>query len=147
MKPVFCLSLCLLAGCVQLVPLDGVAPTPGKTVQMDLNEPIEFQVVGALLQNLNRIEGTYLANSADSLIVTADYLWSVAGAKHRGYGARLAIPRQRVEALQERRVSAWRTAVLAGAGVGALGLVIFSVEQLVGGDGGNGGPGPGPRPQ
>ncbi len=133
MRAIQCLPLALVCACYNLVPLQDVTPTPGTTVVIELEEPVALQMPGVMLQNLVRTEGTFLANSADSLIVSADYLWSAAGVKHRTLGARLPIARHNAVRIQERRVSTWKSLALVGAGAAALGVALFSVDQIVGG--------------
>lgn len=122
-----------MGACHNVITLPQLNPTPGRTVVLAMQEPIEFQIVGARLQNLNKAEGTFLANDADSLIVSADYLWSVFGVQHPALGARVAVARQNIVMMQEKQFSAWKTAVVAIGGAGAL---IGSIFLVAGGGGG-----------
>ncbi len=127
-----------------MVPIENVTPQPGRTVVLHLQEPIEFQAAEARLQNLVRMRGLFMTNDADSLIVRATDLWTASGNRHAALGARMAVPRSNVSQIEEQRTSAWRSALIASAGVAALGLVVFSVDAGLGGEGpGN----PGPRPK
>ena len=127
--------LVFLGGCQTMVPVGNVTPVPGRTIVVHLQEPIEFQAAEARLQNLVRMRGMFMTNHADSLIVRASDLWSASGVRHSALGARVAVPRSSVSQIEEQRTSAWRSALIAGAGVAALALVVFSVDAGLGGEG------------
>lgn len=137
--------LVLLSACYTLTPVGQMEPVPGHTVIAQLSAPIEFQVVEARLQNITRVEGTLLLTTDDSLVVSAENLWSRAGVRHPALGARVAFARHAAEQLQEKRVSAGRTGLVIGAAAAVLAAVLFTVQA--GGGGGTPNPGPGPKPQ
>lgn len=140
----FCVVLPSLVGaCHNVIALPELNPTPGRVVVITMREPIEFQVVEARLQNLNRAEGTFLANDADSLVVSAQYLWSMFGVKHPALGARVAVPKHNIVTMHEKQFSTWKTALLAIGGAGAL---IGSIFLVSGGSGGNPSGGPPGQP-
>ncbi|NIM52605.1 MAG: hypothetical protein GTO22_25730 [Gemmatimonadales bacterium] len=113
----------------------------GRKLLVELTEPIQFQVVEARIQNITRAEGVLLQATEDSLILSAESLWSRAGVRHPALGARVAILRNNAANLQEKRVSATRTAIALGAGAVGLGALIASVSSAGGGQSGGEPPG------
>jgi hypothetical protein len=137
-------SCCWWAACYNYLPLATPSPEPDTFVAVTLTDAGSEELADALGPGVAVVRGRLLTATEGDLSL------SVAGVEtHRGdvlawRGENVLLPRAFVAAVGERRVSATRTALLAGASV--LGLVVtYQAVGSSGGGQGSGGGSPAPR--
>jgi len=130
-------------GCFSYVRLDPAAPEPrrGTEVVASLGSDggREFAVGQITVHGVTRVAGAVAYADADSLVIAARRLWSLSGDDYAGNEGLFTIARNQLTGLEERRVSAWKSGVAAGAVVGILAAAVAGIRQLLGTSAGGGG--------
>ena len=124
----------VLAGCYAYVPLGGTHPetAPGARVAIELTDVGRVGMAPQLGPEVNRIEGVLVTRSDSTYEVGVSMLIGLWGAQSKWAGEQVVIRRDYVRRMGERRFSAWRTGVLAGAAsAGVLAFVL--TRSLIGG--------------
>lgn len=132
-----------LTGCYSYVPVSGGHPGRGTQVRARLNDPASFTVQDVTVNNVVMIDAEVVRSGEDSLVVSALSLHSQAGVEFPAAGETLAVEAGSVGAIEARRMSLLRSAVLIAAAGAAAGLLFASLGTL---DSGGGGGKPSPRP-
>lgn len=145
MRPIALVPLCaLLSGCFTYAPTRD-APGQAARVRVTLSSPADFRLRDFTANEVVVAEGEVVRVEEERLVLSALELRARSGYEFIGQGETIAIPRSNVAVLETRRVSAWRSALVAG----ALVAVMTLTEQLIGiggGDDNGGGGGGGPNP-
>ena len=135
----------VLSGCFKYVPIGSTAPDPGTTIRAHLTDSAAAVLAPTVGPGIGALEGRVLRRdgSAIELAVSAARFRFGGGSQAR-YGESLAVPRFGIAAVEQRKLSPVRTALLAGGVVlGAVGMVL-AVDAVAGGGGSSGGTGPPP---
>ena len=127
-----------LAGCYHYVPTVATAAPQGTPVRAHLNSIAAFELAQVTINNVDRVEGEMVRVDAGDLILSATWLQAITGNGYPGNGWTVRIPENNVSAVEERRLSWWRTGiVIAGAVVGTwLGFEALGVGPTSGTGGG-----------
>ena len=131
----------VLGGCFNYVPLGSTAPDPGATIRAHLTDSAAAVLAPTVGPGIGALEGRVLRRdeSAIELAVSAARFRFGGGSQAR-YGESLAVPRFGIAAVEQRKLSPLRTALLAGGVVlGGLGILIAADVGSGGGGGGGGG--------
>lgn len=129
-----------LAACYSYVPVDPAAISPGMQVRARLSAPGALRVSEATGEVRRRLEGEVVALQADTLVVAIPVRSSggsyVAQAGLPPPLDTLQVARVDVAVLEEKRFSAGKTALAAGAAGAASAFVVIRLFDLAGGGGG-----------
>lgn len=134
------LSLALLAGCFQYVPVRNASPRPGTRVQVFLNDPQEVRTGEVTANDVVEIRGEVVSADSARLLLSAFGLTSRSGYEHVATGQTTMVPRLNIAGIRENRVSPLRTGFLAGAVVLAGAIFVSEVANPRGSGPGGGGP-------
>lgn len=131
-------SLWALAGCYHYVPTVATAAPQGTPVRAHLDEMAAFELSQMTVNNIDQVEGEMVRVDSGDLILSATWLQAVTGNGYPGNGWTVRIPEANVTAVEERRLSWWRTGlVVAGAAVGTwLGFDALGLGPTSGNGGG-----------
>ena len=129
----------LLSGCFQYVPVQPVAPEPGTTIRAHLTDSASAMLAPAVGPGIGALEGRVLrGDEAGIELAVSAARFRFGGGSQTRYGEPLTVPRFGIAAVEQRKLSPMRTALLAGGVVlGAVGLVV--AVDPGGGGGGQGG--------
>ncbi len=131
----------LLGACFSYMALGTTTPVRGSEVVAHLSVPLAVPLQDVTVQEVYVATGRVAYADSDSLVLAVDRFTSAVGTNYPGLGTLLTIRRDHVGTLEQRRVSAPKTALLLGTGAAALVAIVYSVGPLLGG--GSGAP-PGP---
>lgn len=136
-------ALLICCGCFSYAHLDPAAPPlqlrRGTEVAASLEPAGEFAIGQITVHGVTKVVGPVAYADADSVVIAARRLWSASGDDYAGDEGLITIPRAHLSGLEERRVSAWKTGVAVGAGVGVVATAIAGIRQLLGSSSGGGG--------
>ncbi|MGH7676674.1 MAG: hypothetical protein ACREMV_15525 [Gemmatimonadales bacterium] len=132
----------VLAGCYRYVPLAAPTPEPGARVQLELTDAGSAALAASVGPRVTLIEGELLAVHAETLDLGVVAVRFYDGQENYWKGERVAIPRGAIASSRQRRLSAPRTLLFAGAIVAAAASVGTATGALGGGSGGGGKPPP-----
>lgn len=108
--------LLFLNACYTYVPTRGGLPPRQAVVRTYLSEPTSFTIGQISIHGVSEVEGEVVEWRDDFLVVSASWLWSAAGQEFGGGAETLFIPRNRVAAVEQKRLSRLRTVGMVGAG-------------------------------
>jgi len=139
--PVALVLLCglITSGCYSYRPIPAASVAPGQTVRVTLSpeEALRQQEnVGALRQ---QIEGEVVETDPDGRLGLTVPRPPSSPSQRGGLNTFVTLPASAIVQLEEKRFSAARTALLAGAGAAAA-VAVLAVVEAVAGDGGDEGP-------
>jgi hypothetical protein len=120
----------------QTIPSDQ-GPAPGTPVRATLTGPGALRVSGFFGRPVQSIEGEFLSTGADSLLLGVRR-FAEFGAQHI-LPDTIAVARTDIALLQERRLSAGRTALAVAASGVAIGVLAIGLFRAAGGSGGQDG--------
>ena len=127
-------------GCYGYAPAGAVPVPRGTPVRLRLERPCSFQLPSMTAHHIERLTAEMVREDGNTLVLSALRLASADGEDFDGRQATIDVSRADIAALEVRKVSVWRTAVLmAGALVGTW----LGFEALGGGSAGAEGPGGG----
>ena len=145
MRSLVILLAIMLSGCVSYRELGTTTPARGAEVVARLSQPFAIPLQDVTVREVNVAAGRVTYADADSLVVAVQRFTAVSGEGYPGLGTEVAIARNRIATLQQRRVAPARTALLVGVGSAALVAIMASVKSLLGtGSGGSTEPPPPP---
>lgn len=127
--------------CFHYVPSAGM-PSQGTPVRAYLNRPVPVELADITANNIVEVRGEFVTARPDQLVLSAFTLQTASDVEHRGGGATVYVPRDALRLLEERRISAGRTALAAVAMAGAGYLIQLGLRGGIGG--GENGDGNGP---
>jgi hypothetical protein len=134
-------ALWSLAGCYHYVPAVAATAPQGTPLRAHLNTLSNFELAQITVNNIDRVEGEMVRADAGELILSATWLQAITGNGYPGDGWTVRIPQSAVTAVEERRLSWWRTGIVIAGGVVAtwLGFEALGLGPTFGG--GQGGTG------
>lgn len=142
-SPAVISSIMVLASCYTTIPIRS-APSRGAEVVLDMTTEATDRMSGFLGRGTVSARGRLLAWEPDSIVVSMLATEIEGGGEQLWRGERVAIPREAVARITEKRVNRWRTGLIAVAG---LALVVAALDAVIGGEGGLFGGGTKPAPQ
>lgn len=125
------LATVLSAGCFVHRPVTGEpAALRRGEVRVLLSEPGTFDLGDLTAQQVVRLDGEMIGWRGDSLSLSATQLRAYTGTEFPGQGRTVTIARDRIQALQVKRMDPWRSLLL---GAGILAAIFFTGPELTGG--------------
>jgi hypothetical protein len=127
----------LTAACYAYAPLEPPAPAPavGQEVRVTLSVPTSIQLGEVTLQAVDRVEGMVQRVTADSFIVSGDWVFTPLGSRYAAGGGALLLQRPALRSLEVRRFSPARTGVAAVLAAGTMALLFAGIQHALGGAG------------
>lgn len=129
--------------CYTTIPVTAT-PRPGGELVLDMTTEATDRMSGFLGRGVVGIRGRLLAWERDSIVVSMVATRIARGVEQLWNGERVAIPREAIARITERRVDRGRTSLLALAG---LALILTTFQAITGGNDGPSGGGTKPPPQ
>jgi hypothetical protein len=130
----------LLSGCYTYQPLTRPTPEAGAEVRATLAQPVPLQVGDLTIHDVDRIEGQVHSADGDTVRVWGAWLHTRSGGRHSANGGSLALPRDRIATIEQRRLSPARSALAALVVGGVVAALFTLVEGALGGSGNSGQP-------
>jgi hypothetical protein len=125
--------LSFVTGCYSLVPVANVGVPAGATIALDINDAGRLALGGTMGPEIGQVEGRLIEQTS------SEYLLAVTGVRYLRdageqvwTGERIRIKSEHVRSVSERRFSKGRSALIAGA---ALGAVAFIITRSISGSG------------
>jgi hypothetical protein len=130
----------LLSACYTYQPLARPTPDAGAEVRATFSEPVPFRVGEQTIHDVQRIEGQVYSSNGDTVLVWGTWLQTGVGSRYSAQGGSLALPRERIATLEQRRFSAGRSGLAALVTGGIVAALFALVEGALGGSGNSGEP-------
>lgn len=144
MRILLAISFLGLAGCYSYAP----APVPGlargAAVRVHMTTPFDLRITQVTVNDVAMVDGEVIGFTADTLALSAWWLQGASGFDYPAAGETLRIPGDRIGRVEKRRLSAVRSAGLAGAVAGITTLLVATLNAA-GVFGGPGAPGGSPK--
>lgn len=139
----FLLVILTLNGCFAYMPSRGAPLRQGQGVRVLLSSPLDVRLVDVTANNVATLDGEVVSSDSTSLVLSARMVRSNTGYEQLGGGATVQIPTTQIGEIEERRLSAIKTAGLVGIIVGLTAIVAAANTGtgVKGGPGGGGGAG------
>jgi hypothetical protein len=131
----------LLQGCYETLPLQEGPPPATAGVQLVLNDKGREEVSAMLGSAVDRVEGTVIAQNADSYTLAVADVYTLGGTSSKWNGEKVTIARDGTRGYQVHRFNQTRTIVLAAIITGAAVVFLVTVGLKGFGVGSQGGPG------
>lgn len=131
----------VLCGCYVNAPLS-TAPDPGERVHVSLTDRGSVDLAQYLGRNIASVDGRLVNGNDSALTLSVIQVSTRAGEDHFWKGETVKLPRGSIATVEGRKLSFWRSGLIASALVGGLAIIAGSG---IGGNSGNrpGGPPPG----
>lgn len=126
-----------VTACYTYQPLTAPEPAIGTRVSAQLTDGGSRELATRIGPNVLHVEGRVLAADSASLDLSVRQVENYRGVQSDWNGERVAVPRQLIAGLQQRRLSPGGTGLLAAVGT----AVMFALTRALGGDGVVAGPG------
>lgn len=110
----------LLCGCYVTVPLATTAPDPGTRVHVQLTDTGAGALAGYLGPGVVSVDGRLLVASDTNVAVAVSQVGKVDGDQQFWKGETVSLPRGDIATVQQKKLSGWRSGLLAGAIVAGL---------------------------
>jgi hypothetical protein len=112
-------------GCYTLVPVANTGVPAGAMVALEINDAGRVALGGSMGPEIGEVEGRLVEQTSSEyrLAVTGVRYLRNAG-EQTWNGERISIPTEHVRAVRERRLSKGRSAIFAGAAVGAVAYIV-----------------------
>jgi hypothetical protein len=129
----------VLSGCFNYVPLQSTAPDPGATIRAHLTDSASAALAPTVGPGIGALEGRVLSRDDTGIeLAVSAARFRFGGGSQTRYGEPLTVPRFGIAAVEQRKLSPIRTALLGGGVVlGGIGL-LMAIDISSGGDGGGG---------
>lgn len=139
----FLLVILTLNGCFAYMPSRGAPLRQGQGVRVLLSSPLDVRLVDVTANNVATLDGEVVSSDSATLVLSARMVRSNTGYEQLGGGATVQIPTTQIGEIEERRLSAVKTAGLVGIIVGLTAIVAAANTGtgVKGGPGGGGGSG------
>lgn len=121
----------LSAGCYTLQPMNGVAPTPGMEIGLDISDVGRVSLGGTMGPEIEQVEGRLYAKDEGVYDVAVTSIHLLHGGEQRWTGERVRIREQDVSRVYEKRLSKERSLIAGAVGVGS--VVWLATRSLLGG--------------
>jgi hypothetical protein len=119
----FVMIPCLLCGCYLSTPITTAAPQAGDQVVVDLTDNGSSQLTQYLGANVQSVDGDLLSSSDTTITLAVRHVDVRSGNDQSWNGEQVMLPRDAIASMRERKLSKWRTGLLAGAALaGALAI-------------------------
>ncbi|MGH7626213.1 MAG: hypothetical protein ACREOJ_12970 [Gemmatimonadaceae bacterium] len=119
----FVMIPCLLCGCYLSTPVTGVAPQAGDQVVVDLTDNGTSELTQYLGANVQSVDGDLLASNDSTIMLAVRHVDVRSGDDQNWNGEHVMLPRDAIASMRERKLSKWRTGLLAGVALaGALAI-------------------------
>lgn len=131
----------LLCGCYVSVPLSTPSPVPGTKLQVQLTDQGSIDLAKYLGPSVISVDGRLLQGTDSTLALSVSSVSMRSGDEQFWKGETVTLPRTAIATVHERKLSKWRSALIAGA-------VIAGIAAIGGAAAGNSSPssGGGPPP-
>lgn len=136
------LALLLLLGtgaCFHYVPGSG-ATRQGARVRVELAQPTPVELREVTANNVTNVSGELVSSASSRLVVSVFALRAAGGFEYFSSGETVTFPGDAIGRVEERKISALRTALAAA----LLGAAVYAIGSTLGGSTGGGEPGDGP---
>ena len=130
----------LLSACFAYQPVTLATPEAGAEVRATLAQPVPLQIGELTIHDVARVEGQVHSAGGDTVRVWGTWLHTRGGGRHSANGGSLALPRERIASLEQRRLSPTRSGLAALMAGGVVAALFALVEGALGGSGGSGPP-------
>lgn len=129
-----------LSGCFTYVPVTN-APSKAARVRVQLSAPLDFKLLDLTANDVIMAEGEMVRSDEREVILSAMELRARSGYPFAARGESITIPRERIAAVQQQKVSVTRTLLLGGV-MAAVASLAGRLATSNGGSGGDGGGSP-----
>jgi hypothetical protein len=112
-------------GCYTLVPVANTGLPAGATIALEINDAGRVALGGALGPEIGQVEGRLIEQTSSEYRIAVTGVRYLRDAGEQTWnGERISIPSDHVRAVAERRISKGRSAIVAGAAIGAVAFLI-----------------------
>ena len=112
-------------GCYTLVPVANTGIPAGATVALDINDAGRVALGGTMGPEIGQVEGRLVEQTSNHYVLSVNAVRYLRATGEQVWtGERVTIPTEHVRSVNERRLSKGRTAIIAGAAVGAVAFMI-----------------------
>jgi hypothetical protein len=126
-------SLFLTADCYTYQPLRAPVPATGQEIRGTMLTTRSVRLGEITLDGVDRIEGIVQSAHGDSVVVSADWVYTQRGSRYSANGGILPLDRTALRSLEVRRLSPARTGLAAVLAVGVTALLFRAVDRVLGG--------------
>lgn len=123
-------AVVLLCACYVTTPVPSApAPEPGTKLHVELTDAGSASLAQYLGPNVNYVDGRLLGQSDTTMSLSVSGLTLRSGAEQYWKGENVSLPHSAIATIQEKKVSWWRSTLLAGgiiAGLTSIGLIAGS---------------------
>lgn len=123
-------AVVLLCACYVTTPVPSApAPEPGTKLHVELTDAGSASLAQYLGPNVNYVDGRLLGQSDTAMSLSVSGLTLRSGAEQYWKGENVSLPHSAIATIQEKKVSWWRSTLLAGgiiAGLTSIGLIAGS---------------------
>jgi hypothetical protein len=123
----------VLCGCYVNVPLATVPP-PGERVHVALTDQGSVDLAQYLGRNIGSVDGRLLDGNDSTLVLSVSQVSTRGGEDDFWKGESVTLPRRSIATMEKRKLSFWRSGLIASALVG--GLAIIAGSGITGSSGG-----------
>lgn len=123
----------VLCGCYVNVPL-ATTPAPGERVHVSLTDQGSVDLAQYLGRNIGSVDGRLLDGNDSTLVLSVSQVSTRAGEDDFWKGESVTLPRRSIATMEKRKLSFWRSGLIASALVG--GLAIIAGSGITGSSGG-----------
>ncbi len=115
----------LLCGCYVNVPLS-TAPDPGERVRVSLTDQGSVDLAQYLGRNIGSVDGRLVNGNDSTLTLSVIQVSTRAGEDEFWKGETVKLPRRNIATVEGRKLSFWRSGLIASALVGGLAIIAGS---------------------
>ena len=123
-------AMLLLCACYVTTPVPSApAPVPGTKLHVELTDAGSVSLAQYLGPNVNYVDGRLLGQSDTAMSLSVSGLTFRSGQEQYWKGENVSLPHSAIATIQQKKVSWWRSGLLAGgiiAGLTSIGLVAGS---------------------
>jgi hypothetical protein len=120
-------AMLLLCACYVTTPVPSApAPAPGTKLHVELTDAGSMSLAQYLGPNVNYVDGRLLGESDTTMSLSVSGLTFRSGLEQYWKGENVSLPHSAIATIQQKKVSWWRSSLLAGgviAGIASIGLV------------------------
>ena len=113
----------LLCGCYVTVPIDQPSPATGTNVQVELTDGGSLSLAQYLGPNVTGVDGRLVTANDTSLALSVSEVSLRSGDSQFWKGEQVALPRNAIATIRQKKLSMWRSGLLAGALLAAVASV------------------------
>jgi len=122
-----------LAGCYTTRPLVGRDPSPGENVVLTISDQGRVELGDRLGVRPYRVQGRLADRTSEAFTINVSTIRGVEGGLVTWSGEPVSFSRSAVAQVEERKVSTWRSVLVAGATVGLVALFVAGIDEFFGG--------------